>query len=217
LRRNFRQRQQLRDGWGSVGGVADSGEVATVFNWRIADNHTYFVGTQEWGFSVWAHNSYNPQDYGEFALEWAEIDLRPNRRYDIEKGEYPSVMGAGVEETWALSAATPEIEKGANYLFVVSENGQVLVRQFGEGVAQRGPHSGLLPNTLADQQARVAGEMYISEDGVVSTNLKSGHFMRDNPLTPAETALYQDLMAKSIEAAGFTVGEIRPDIEPVHQ
>ena len=23
---------------------------------RIADFHTYFVGCQEWGFSVWAHN-----------------------------------------------------------------------------------------------------------------------------------------------------------------
>jgi len=29
---------------------------ATVYNVRIADYHTYFVGSREWGFSVWAHN-----------------------------------------------------------------------------------------------------------------------------------------------------------------
>jgi hypothetical protein len=29
----------------------------TVYNLRIGDYHTYFVGKPEWGFSVWAHNS----------------------------------------------------------------------------------------------------------------------------------------------------------------
>ncbi len=33
-----------------------SGDPAPVFNVRIADYHTYFVGTPYWGFSVWAHN-----------------------------------------------------------------------------------------------------------------------------------------------------------------
>jgi hypothetical protein len=27
-----------------------------VYNVRVADHHTYFVGDREWGFSVWAHN-----------------------------------------------------------------------------------------------------------------------------------------------------------------
>jgi hypothetical protein len=31
-------------------------EIATVYNLRVADYHTYFVGCDEWGFSVWAHN-----------------------------------------------------------------------------------------------------------------------------------------------------------------
>ena len=42
----------------AVEGVADSGKVETVYNWRIADYHTYFVGGSDWDFSVWAHNSY---------------------------------------------------------------------------------------------------------------------------------------------------------------
>src|SRR5207302_1082184 len=34
-------------------------EIARVYNLRISDYHTYFVGCEEWGFSVWAHNACN--------------------------------------------------------------------------------------------------------------------------------------------------------------
>src|SRR5262249_40864684 len=40
-----------------VEGVEDTGEFATVYNLRVADFHTYFVGCDAWGFSVWAHNA----------------------------------------------------------------------------------------------------------------------------------------------------------------
>jgi len=42
--------------WVAVEEVYDTGEDETVYNMRVADHHTYFVGCQEWGFSVWAHN-----------------------------------------------------------------------------------------------------------------------------------------------------------------
>ena len=44
--------------WVPVEGVEDTGEYETVYNLRVADYHTYFVGCQEWGFSVWSHNFY---------------------------------------------------------------------------------------------------------------------------------------------------------------
>jgi hypothetical protein len=34
-----------------------TGEWEVVYNIRVADYHTYFVGCEEWGFSVWAHNA----------------------------------------------------------------------------------------------------------------------------------------------------------------
>lgn len=37
--------------------IESHGEVATVYNLRIAEYHTYFVGTPAWGFSVWSHNA----------------------------------------------------------------------------------------------------------------------------------------------------------------
>jgi hypothetical protein len=44
--------------WSVLTGKEDTGEYRTVYNLRVAECHTYFVGSQEWGFSVWAHNTY---------------------------------------------------------------------------------------------------------------------------------------------------------------
>jgi RHS repeat-associated protein len=44
--------------WVTVEKVYDTGKYETVYNLRVADYHTYFVGSAEWGFSVWAHNAY---------------------------------------------------------------------------------------------------------------------------------------------------------------
>jgi len=46
--------------WVAVEGVVDTGRVETVYNMRVADYHTYFVGRGEWGFALWVHNSYFP-------------------------------------------------------------------------------------------------------------------------------------------------------------
>ena len=43
--------------WVQVEDMLDTGEWETVYNLRIADYHTYFVGADEWGFAVWAHNA----------------------------------------------------------------------------------------------------------------------------------------------------------------
>ncbi len=42
-----------------VEGVADNGVVETVYNFRVAEYHTYFVSATVDGVSVWAHNAYN--------------------------------------------------------------------------------------------------------------------------------------------------------------
>ncbi len=31
--------------------------IVTVYNMRVAEDHTYFVGSPLWGFNVWAHNA----------------------------------------------------------------------------------------------------------------------------------------------------------------
>ncbi len=41
----------------AVEDLLDTGELETVYNLRVADHHTYFVGGEDWGFWVWAHNA----------------------------------------------------------------------------------------------------------------------------------------------------------------
>ncbi|MEZ6143345.1 MAG: hypothetical protein R3B84_22485 [Zavarzinella sp.] len=52
------------------------GEWETVYNLRIADHHTYFVGDETWGFSAWAHNACTPEElvksYQKLAREGAD-------------------------------------------------------------------------------------------------------------------------------------------------
>jgi hypothetical protein len=43
----------------AVEGVRNTGRAEVVVNARVAEYHTYFVGDDEWGFSVWAHNQYH--------------------------------------------------------------------------------------------------------------------------------------------------------------
>src|SRR5262249_28733911 len=39
-----------------VEAIRATGRFETVYNVEIEQDHTYFVGSPEWGFSVWAHN-----------------------------------------------------------------------------------------------------------------------------------------------------------------
>lgn len=44
-------------GWTKVEGIADAGQLTTVYNLEVEDDHTYFVGGTDWGWAVWAHNA----------------------------------------------------------------------------------------------------------------------------------------------------------------
>jgi len=46
--------------WVVVEEVFDTGTTEVVYNCRVSDYHTYFVGGEEWGFSIWAHNTCTP-------------------------------------------------------------------------------------------------------------------------------------------------------------
>lgn len=40
-----------------VEGITDTGSFEKVYNLRVAENHTYYVGSAAWGFDVWVHNA----------------------------------------------------------------------------------------------------------------------------------------------------------------
>ena len=43
-----------------VENVSETGDTETVYNFRVADWHTYFVGNENWDFEVWVHNACAP-------------------------------------------------------------------------------------------------------------------------------------------------------------
>jgi hypothetical protein len=66
-------------GWAQVEEVFDTELYEKVYNLRVADYHTYFVGDAGWDFAVWAHNavcvavdrtqlSYNPRTQGGYMV-----------------------------------------------------------------------------------------------------------------------------------------------------
>ncbi len=50
--------------WETVAEVDTIASESEIYNFRVADHHTYFVGDDEWGFALWTHNS-----YAEFTIE----------------------------------------------------------------------------------------------------------------------------------------------------
>ena len=41
--------------------MTKTGRTEKVYNVRVVEDHTYFVGGEAWGFSVWVHNAYSWQ------------------------------------------------------------------------------------------------------------------------------------------------------------
>ena len=54
-------RLRTDDGWVTIAEVFDTGTYEPVYNLRVAEYHTYFVGADGWGFAAWAHNAYTAE------------------------------------------------------------------------------------------------------------------------------------------------------------
>ncbi len=59
--------------WMAVEGVEETGRYETVYNVRVADYHTYFVGELDWDFSLWAHNVYSVDQLGALGQRAREL------------------------------------------------------------------------------------------------------------------------------------------------
>ena len=84
-----------------------------VYNLRVADWHTYFVGCGEWGFSVWAHNL-NPCVLDPAILfEKAMIDKGFTHKV-VEGGNTMFLMPAAVTKMNAANAAAEKAAAAAS-------------------------------------------------------------------------------------------------------
>ncbi len=85
--------------WQIVTNIEDTNTYETVYNLRVADWHTYFVGDDNWGWGLWAHNSYD-EWLNERYKEWTGRNgLNPATNglkeifTNIVEGEYTDTKG----------------------------------------------------------------------------------------------------------------------------
>ncbi len=81
----------------AVENVFETGDTETVYNFRVADWHTYFVGSQDWDFEVWVHNACGaggqpPLAKGPSGFEPHGFNPPPGTRQIPE----------GIPETWRI-------------------------------------------------------------------------------------------------------------------
>jgi hypothetical protein len=86
----------LEPGWVAVEGLESAGRHETVYNLEIEDDHTYFVGGEEWGCAVWVHNTCTPQELAQYAAMEVDKNLHPMARLAAREliGDHLREIGA---------------------------------------------------------------------------------------------------------------------------
>jgi hypothetical protein len=99
--------------WVAVESVADGEGLPAVYNLRVADYHTYFVGSIEWGFSVWAHNQCyevgTANNLRKTPQKGTQVNHAPqSREAELLGGNWNGANGAGNEAAIRLPISEHE-------------------------------------------------------------------------------------------------------------
>jgi len=111
-------RLRCEDGsYATVDAVRETGEWETVYNVRIADFHTYFVGCAEWGFSVWAHNTYETLPSGRRAGSYGELRSAgiKDRHHVIQDASVKNHTGYSRSKAPAVEMPGPSTSAGSDH------------------------------------------------------------------------------------------------------
>jgi Pretoxin HINT domain len=85
--------------WKRVEDLFDTGDWQPVYNLRVADWHTYFVGGDSWGWAAWAHNTCSK----EFYLTEDSDPLHQGTYTLFEKSNGSRVVGSNGQSVWKPS------------------------------------------------------------------------------------------------------------------
>jgi hypothetical protein len=114
--------------WIVLEDLLDTGKWERVYNLRIQDYHTYFVGSSDWGFSVWAHNACYQRvgvshDLAQIALEYRRELPNPLTGRNVMVLEYVTKDGTIATLPFVSNGRHTErmIEEGTNVLRIFTE------------------------------------------------------------------------------------------------
>ncbi len=92
--------------WVEVEQVVRTEEAEPVYNLRVSDHRTYFVGSEKWGFAVWAHNSYGDEFIADRPFHFM---IRDNATSTI------SFMGRIDDPTQMSNDVNPSVQNGSDF------------------------------------------------------------------------------------------------------
>ncbi len=146
----------LAGGWVVVEELYDTGMFEAVYNLRVAEDHTYFVGDENWAFGVWRHNAYM-------------TNARPPSTNQAELNKYTT--GASFSGVYNIAAG----------VFILCASGNTT---YSDGtvpsprVDRRGGHAlveAMLDRAVSDNGASDVGfAVTINSDGSLSVFFRSG-------------------------------------------
>jgi len=121
---------RTEEGWVPVSESKDTGQWETVYNLRVADFHTYFVGRPEWGFSVWAHNAgfeYGPNHPEAVAgVHFPEGQAKARANLDpAHRGETVRVKAPGTDIDVTATSSVADGKSYVTYAFVDKKTGNI--------------------------------------------------------------------------------------------
>jgi hypothetical protein len=170
----------------------DSGITETVYNWRIAEFHTYYVSCHAWGWSVWVHNAYVPLDedpnYQQLKQRLGEDERRSNHQPTANFRDELSSLG--IDHDAALAAAG----KG-NY------------RAFMDAVEGKKSFTFLSNSEKNDLYARAVQ--------VIEAREKYATQAQDHHAIPWENSTYNHQQHPLVEQAGVNLKTYEPNIQAV--
>jgi len=105
----------------AVEGVRNTGREEVVYNGRVAEYHTYFVGDDEWGFSLWAHNSYAPNS--GVPPRSGPLFQNPSQVVTTWVGELRSAIPTAQRGRITMAVAVVEDSNGVRSILVSSSEG----------------------------------------------------------------------------------------------
>ncbi len=167
--------------WIALDALPDTRRVATVYNVRVAENHTYFVGNPEtWGFSVWAHNACF--FHGTSAVKAAAILARgPNlaaseANLDFGRGFYTTTSEAQAE-AWGEVVVRFDVPDAALAALKVEDFGLTVTVAW-QTTVWKGRNGILDTDPLRFDMVR---GLYLTNTGAVTQNGASAWNLRGRP------------------------------------
>ncbi len=110
-------------GWQEVKEVVDTGRYEAVYNLRVADFHTYFVGEASWGYAAWAHNTYAPVKTYSTGIMFSFTGTNYSSLWFVPNAFLVTQPGSSTKVPNALAKA--EVNRDQSYTFGMALQNEV--------------------------------------------------------------------------------------------